>query len=198
MKKIPTLFERVFENHKPVRILPIVESDIAEKLPLSVPTVKIDGSCCSILNGEFYKRYDCKKGRSAPSNGIPCQEFPDPITGHWPFWVPVDFESNSDKWFVAAYDYHFNFLHEELKDGTYEAYGMHFNGNPYMLANDNLMLHGKMKVIDLYDFSFESIRQWLYSHNEEGIVFWYENQPLCKIKRTDFGFPWPAEKVVGE
>lgn len=24
----------------------------------------------------------------------------------------------------------------------------------------------------------------------EGIVFWKDGQPQCKIKRSDFGFPW--------
>ena len=26
----------------------------------------------------------------------------------------------------------------------------------------------------------------------EGIVFWHEGAPLCKIKRSDFGFKWPV------
>lgn len=28
----------------------------------------------------------------------------------------------------------------------------------------------------------------------EGIVFWKDGQPQCKIKRTDFGFSWPVVK----
>ena len=24
----------------------------------------------------------------------------------------------------------------------------------------------------------------------KGIVFWKDGQPQCKIKRSDFGFPW--------
>lgn len=31
-------------------------------------------------------------------------------------------------------------------------------------------------------------------HNEEGIVFWNDDAPLCKIKRTDFGLDWPMKE----
>jgi hypothetical protein len=29
---------------------------------------------------------------------------------------------------------------------------------------------------------------------DEGIVFWRNGEPQCKIKRTDFGFTWPPKK----
>lgn len=35
------------------------------------------------------------------------------------------------------------------------------------------------------------IRQF-ENHKIEGIVFWYGGKPLCKIKRSDFGFKWPT------
>ena len=64
MKKIPTLFEREYENHKIVRINPVVTKGMEWVLKgEGVATVKIDGSCCAIINGEFYKRYDAKKGK---------------------------------------------------------------------------------------------------------------------------------------
>ena len=31
-------------------------------------------------------------------------------------------------------------------------------------------------------------------HAAEGIVWWKGRQPICKIKRTDFGFSWPYKK----
>ena len=31
---------------------------------------------------------------------------------------------------------------------------------------------------------------YLEKHNIEGIVFWNDGQPQCKIKRSNFGFPW--------
>ena len=31
------------------------------------------------------------------------------------------------------------------------------------------------------------------ANNIEGIVFWYNNEPKAKIKRTDFGFKWNSK-----
>ncbi len=82
MKKIPTLFEREFENHRIVRILPNVSPDLAWVMAgEGVATIKWDGACCAVINGVFYKRYDAKHGKPIPSNAIKCQENADPVTG---------------------------------------------------------------------------------------------------------------------
>jgi hypothetical protein len=36
----------------------------------------------------------------------------------------------------------------------------------------------------------KKVRTYLETHVIEGIVFWKDGQPWCKIKRTDFGLPW--------
>ena len=65
MKKIPTLYERIFENHKKVGILPNVTPGMEwVSEGKGIATVKYDGSCCAIINGRFYKRYDAKHGMS--------------------------------------------------------------------------------------------------------------------------------------
>lgn len=65
MKKIPTLFEKVYENHKIVDVFPKVTPGMKWVLQgEGVATVKIDSSCCTIINREFYKRYACKAWRS--------------------------------------------------------------------------------------------------------------------------------------
>ena len=74
-------------------------------------------------------------------------------------------------------------------DGTYEAIGPHFNGNPYELDEDILIRHGSCVVNVARDF--ESIYNWLNDHGDEGLVFWLNDEPVCKIKRTDFGYEWP-------
>ena len=103
MKKIPTLFEREFKDHKVVKVLPKVHPGMEWVLKWEgVATVKYDGSCCAIIDGEYYKRYDCKKDKIPPEGFIPCCE-PDSITGHWPGWVKVDENNPSDKWFAEAY-----------------------------------------------------------------------------------------------
>ena len=190
MKKIPTLFERVYENHKIVDILPNVTDGMQWVLEgEGIATVKIDGSCCAIINGEFYKRYDAKKGKKPPVGAIPCCE-PDEITGHHPHWVKVDKNNPADKWFVEAYYTTSMWTNQGLKleDGTYEAVGKHFQGNPYGYENDRLVKHGK-EVIEV-ERTFEGIKKYLEENNIEGLVFWKDGEPRCKIKRTDFGFEW--------
>ena len=192
MKKIPTLFTREFQNHNVVSISPTL-SDPALAWVLEgegIATEKIDGACCAIIDGKFYKRYDAKKDKrgkmkTPPEGSIPCDD-PDPVTGHWPHWQPILKTDPGAQWYLAARE---NTL-GELKDGTYEAVGPHFQGNPYQLEADTLNLHGEI-VLNVPDRSFEGIRDYLRSHNIEGIVFWKDNAPQCKIKRRDFGFKWP-------
>ena len=187
MKKIPTMFDREFGNHKVTGIRPTFTSEAALYALLhGHATVKVDGSCCTILGGVFYKRYDAKKGRKAPKGAIPCCDA-DPVSGHHPHWVKVDFENPDDKWFARAYR---NYPEKWIKDGTFEAVGPHFNGNPYGLGQDVLILHGSQVVFD-YERSFEGIKEYLEKNPVEGLVFWVNDEPVCKIKRTDFGLPWP-------
>ena len=184
MKKIPTLFERRFENHKVVGITPNVHEGMEWVLHgEGVATEKIDGSCCAYFDGVFYKRYDAKKGKKPPEGAIPCCD-PDPITGHHPHWVKVDESNPADKWFVQA----FRNYPMDFKNGTYEAIGYHFQGNPYGLSDDIVEMHGA-RVIDV-PRSFDGIRKYLEEHYIEGIVFWKDGEPKCKIKRSDFGLPW--------
>lgn len=183
MKKIPTLFVREFENHKIKRVLPKVVDNMEWVLHgEGDATVKIDGSCCAIISGELYKRYDAKKGKKPPEGAIPCCD-PDPITGHYPHWVKCNRENPADKWFWEAYD-------ESLyrADGTYEAIGQHFQGNPYDMIGDCLVPHGK-EIIEV-ERTFQGIRKYLEDHYIEGIVFWKDGEPKCKIKRSDFGLEW--------
>lgn len=198
MKKIPTLFERVYEGHKIVDIKNVITPGCEEALARGIPTVKYDGSCCAIINGQFYKRYDCKKGKIPPKGAIACCA-PDPITGHWPHWVKVDENNPSDKWFIEAYN---NSVKDgaKLVDETYEAVGPHFQGNPYNISYDILISHGMHTITNLYltsnaHASFEKIRKYLSNNPIEGIVFWLDGEPICKIKRTDFGFEWPIRST---
>lgn len=190
MKKIPTLFTRVFENKRIVDITPEITPGCEEAFLSGRATIKIDGSCCSIINGEFYKRYDAKKGKKPPVGAIPCCD-PDPVTGHHPHWVLIDPSNPSDKWFVKAKDHLETFYGESLDDGTYEAIGKHFNGNPYCMEFDTLIMHGSSNVMVKRDF--DSIKTYLSETNVEGLVFWLNGEPVCKIKKSDFGFKWPAK-----
>ena len=89
MKKIPTIFKREFEGKNIVRVLPEITEGLENVLKYGIATRKYDGACCAVINGEFYKRYDAKNGKPVPEGAIPCQLSPDPVTGHFPHWVPV-------------------------------------------------------------------------------------------------------------
>lgn len=225
MKKIPTLFKRVFSpDHKTKTVLPEVTPGCEAVLEgRCIPTVKWDGACCAIINGEIYKRYDAKIGKGGkqkqpPEGAIPCQPEPDPITGHWPHWVLCDPSNPADKYFLEAYR---NFMAYPLMsrtpaqpynmkkmltsfDGTYEAIGPAWQSNPYGIARNTLYHHGDDFIGDLWlrddgkpdTFAYDKIRGYLETHEIEGIVFWLDGQPLCKIKRSDFGFPWPPTKCA--
>ena len=190
MKKIPTLFTRIYENHRVVGIKDEITPGCEDAFKNGIATIKVDGSCCAIINGKFYKRYDAKKGRKPPEGAIPCCD-PDPVTGHWPHWVPVDSNNPGDKWFIQAKANSAMSVYEPSTDWTYEAVGPHFQGNPYNLEKDYLLPHG-VSVAEV-GRDFESILYWLNEHEEEGLVFWLNGEPICKIKRSDFGFEWPVK-----
>lgn len=149
MKKMPTLFKRVYdENGKMTGVTEEVTDGLEWVLEGKIPVVarvKIDGACCAVINGEFYRRYDAnvKKKRVPPEGSMPCQEAPDEITGHWPHWVKCDRDNPDDKWFWAAYD----FKSLDYCDGTYEAIGKHFQGNPYKFNHDMLVRHNASSLI---------------------------------------------------
>lgn len=191
MRKIPTMFERVFEKGKITGIKPMITPGCEDAFFNGNATIKVDGSCCAIIGGRFYKRYDAKNGKNPPAGAIPCCA-PDPVTGHWPHWVEVDPSNPNDKWFKKAKDYTEQLNNASIKDGTFEAVGKHFNGNPYDLSNDLLVRHGVAQVE--VERTFEGIKHYLENTNIEGLVFWLNGEPVCKIKRKDFGFQWPAKE----
>lgn len=187
MKKIPTLFVREFISKNEFILKEEVTPGFNWVLDNEgVATVKIDGSCTAIIDGRFYKRYDAKQGKKVPVGAIPCSN-PDPVTGHYPHWVLVNPLDNSSKWYYDAY---LNTDNDLLVDGTYEAIGPHFQSNPYHLEKDILVRHG-IEVVEV-ERTFQGIKDYLKTHYIEGLVFWKDNEPQCKIKRRDFGFSWNA------
>lgn len=189
MKKIPTLFVRIYDGERKVglstQVTPGMEWVLEGK---GIATIKYDGACCAIINGKFYRRYDAKHGKTPPRFAIPCQKEPDPITGHWPHWVEIDFEfaPPADKWFIDAYK---NSGGNKLEDGTYEAIGPHFRNNPYKLDKDILIPHGK-NIVNNLDRTYAGLYNYLEANEIEGLVFWLDGEPKCKIKREDFGLDW--------
>lgn len=186
MKKIPTLFTREYENHKIINIKNEVSPDLQWVLDgEGIATRKLDGTCCLIKDNEIYARFDYKDGRILPDGAIPCQDEPDVITGHFPHWILVTYQQPQYKWNKVAFD-----NQKPLENGTYELCGEHFGRNKENVPNgDRLFKHGEI-IIDDFPRDFDGIKEYLRTHIIEGIVFWKDGVPQCKIKRSDFGFEW--------
>ena len=189
MKKIPCLFKKVYDDGGYLGVKNEVTPGCEWVLiGEGIATEKVDGAACAIIDGVLYRRYDAKNGKQPPEGAIPCQPEPDPVTGHWPHWYQVSDRTAADKHFVHAY-VNTPWVNE---DGTYEAVGLHFQRNPYKLDDDFLERHGRIRIKDC-PRDFDGIREYLRTHNIEGIVFHRGNGEMCKIRRKDFGFKWPVK-----
>jgi hypothetical protein len=184
MKKIPSLFERDYTGTRQVfdEVVPGCEWVIAGE---GVATEKRDGTACAVINGKLHARYNRKRGKPAPEGWIPCEDAPDEQTGHWPGWVPVG-DGPEHRWYREAW------VGITQVDGTFELLGPKIQGNPYHLVAHCLELHGIYLIDHPPDRTFNAIRAWLIEHpTVEGIVWHHSDGRMVKIKRRDFGLPWP-------
>lgn len=190
MKKISTLFKK--DPNDLSRVVNEIdpENDWVEEY--GIPTVKFDGTSCAIIDGVLYKRYDSKinkktgKRKPVPNSAIPCQAA-DETTGHWPHWITVDPVDPSNKYHIIGIE---SLLLEcgEVEDGTYELCGKKIQGNPEKIDGYVLIKHGEDVCTDLFNFSFDSIKDYLSKNDIEGIVFHHRlDERMCKIRKTDFG-----------
>lgn len=176
MKKTLSLFARNYEGDRLVRdeVVPGAEWVLAGE---GVATRKFDGTCCLIRGGVLYKRHDAKKGKRLP-HGFEAAQAPDPITGHWPGWVPVG-EGPDDARHREAFI-------GSLPDGTYELCGPKVQANPERFDRHVLVRHGE-EVLDDCPRSFDALRAYLVGRDIEGVVWHHEDGRLVKIKGKDFG-----------
>lgn len=114
---------------------------------------------------------------------------PDPVTGHWPGWLLIG-DKPEDKYHREAFN---GFLGD---NGTYELIGPKVQGNPYNLNNHILVKHGEWLFDDQPPRSFDALKLWFEHHNVEGIVWHRGNGDMVKIKRRDFGLPWPIKTAA--
>jgi len=184
VRKIPSLFQRNYEGDNLVReeVVPGSEWVLAGE---GVATRKYDGTCCLVKEGKLFKRYDAKKGKTPPEGFVPAQD-PDPITGHYPGWIPVG-EGAEDKWHregleITTSRYGTN----TLPDGTYELIGQKVNGNPEAFPGHLLIRHGERNCFGV-GRNFEDIKEFLRTYRHmEGIVWHHPDGRMVKIKRKDF------------
>lgn len=177
MKKIISLFQRNYDTDRLVRdeVVPGAEWVLAGE---GKPTRKFDGTCCMVRDGKLYKRYDVKRGKTAPADFEAAQD-PDPVTGHWPGWLPVG-DGPDDKWHREAWE-----ECAPLPDGTYELCGPKVQGNPEGFGIHVLVGHGH-EAIQEDPRTFEEIRKFLRDAGIEGIVWHHPDGRMVKIKRRDF------------
>jgi len=94
-----------------------------------VATIKFDGQAALWQDGKLWKRYDRKLTKQAqaqhnrgvaldasdvlifkapPEGFVACETHPDPVSFHWPGWVPVSRDNPADKWLVEAMDHSYS------------------------------------------------------------------------------------------
>ncbi len=182
MKKIISLFQRNYDGDRLVRneVVPGAEWVVAGE---GIATRKWDGTACMVRGGKLFKRYDAKKGKTPPDGFEPTQD-PDPVTGHWPGWIPVG-DGPADKWHREA-------LLTGLSDGTYELCGPKIGGNPEHLLFHTLIRHGDPEFPDA-PRTFNELRDWFRRIDIEGLVWHHPDGHMVKIKARDFGLKRPTE-----
>lgn len=181
MKKISTLYKK--DPNDLGRVINEINPDngwVLEEHNV-IATRKYDGTACAIIDGQLYKRYDVKKGKTVPEFAIPCQE-PDVITGHWPHWVLCQYDNPADKWHFEA----FKKLGGKY-NGTYELCGPKVQGNPEKFEAHILIAHGHDELTDCIGWSFEELKEYLAKKDIEGIVFHGDGGKMCKIRKSDYG-----------
>ena len=210
MKKTPIVFVQDYDRDQ---ITPNVRPGCEWVLDgVGVATIKFDGQAALWKDGKLWKRYDRKLTKQAqskfnrgqdlgplrvelfkdpPEGFVPCEAQPDPVSFHWPGWVPVSTDNPADKWFVEA----LSGLSEPLVEGaTYELVGPTLARNIYRLERHELWRHGK-DTVELPDRSFEALGKFLADNEIEGLVFHHPDGRMSKIRRKDFKLFWVQEDM---
>ena len=175
MKKTISLFQRNYDGDRLVRdeLVPGAEWVAAGE---GVATRKYDGTCCMVRDGKLFKRYDAKAGKTPPVGFEPAQDA-DPVTGHWPGWLPVG-DGTDDKRHRDA--------EMPAEDGTYELCGPKVQGNPEGFDRHVLVKHGE-EVLHDCPRTFAALREYLSDGAIEGAVWHHPDGRMVKIKGKDFG-----------
>jgi hypothetical protein len=190
MKKIQTIFVRSKDN--PRLVTDIQNPDLLSEWPDfwsrqdGIATKKFDGTACAVIGGRLYKRWDGPRGEGAavPNGYIQAE----PGSSHKVGWLLVR-DGPEDKWHRS--------IPAPTEDGTYELCGPRINGNPEKLADHQFIRHGSV-IYDDVPRDFAGLKAWLVAHVTEGIVWHGPAGRFAKIKRRDFGLPWPIKEELEE
>jgi len=194
MKKIPTLFRRNPESMNLVlpEINPACDWVIRGE---GRAYIKLDGTCCMILDGKLYKRRVVKKLHPTPPD-FTSVDF-DKITGKAFGWVDAVAGAQSDKYHWMAWPHVPGMPSHFLADGTYELVGPKIQGGVERAYDiHTLVKHDDPKLrIEAYagpqgdSVSYQHIKTAMREFDHEGIVWHHPDGRMAKIKAIDFGFP---------
>jgi hypothetical protein len=184
LKKIISLFQRNYDGDRLVRdeVTPGCEW-VAENQ--GIATRKYDGTCCLVRSGKLFKRYEVKPGGKPPPDFEPANEV-DRSTGKTQGWVPVG-DGPEDRWHREAFDLC------PAPDGTYELCVPKVQGNPEGFEQHALVPHGDQNCPGC-PRDFAGLRAFFAANDIEGIVWHHPDGRMVKLKRRDFGLPWPVTK----
>lgn len=186
MKKIKTIFLR--DKTNPRLVTPEPEPDCAWVFEgKGTATLKVDGSACLKHENIFYRRHALKADKAMPPGWLHWSFDHHQTSGHG--WAPVTL-SPADQYHWSAWLRHGG---PAMADGTYEIIGPHFGKNPHHLVVDEFRRHGDVEI-PLVPVEFVELSEWFASMPPiEGIV-WHYGEEMAKVKRRDFGLPWPVKK----
>ncbi len=156
---------------------------------MALPTVKKDGTniLVTVHNGTLL---DVQKRRN------PTRE--EKARGQEPGYVPASRDEPGDKHIFAAVD---ATAFTNWPDGAWscEALGPKIQGGVESSVPALYPFSWQPEVIETgIAISYDTIKEYLERHEIEGIV-WHEQsgeKRFCKIKRRDFGLPWPPKRKV--
>jgi hypothetical protein len=178
MQKIPTLFVRD-ETVKGHPVTPVVKPECQWVLDgEGRATGKFDGTNVRIRGGVLEKRQKPAVGDYDEASYVPC-----------------DRAHPADRWMFEAFDR----LVEAglLAEGIYELVGPKVQGNPHGYAGHTLLPvlpPGQVVLGPIApERTFEGLRAYLAEAPFEGLVFHHPDGRLAKIKRRDYGLPWPPK-----
>lgn len=179
MIKIPTMFIRD-EAKRGRPVLDQVKPECQWVLDgEGLATVKIDGTNVKIEHGELLKRQKPKDRDYDEASYVRCER-----------------DNPADKWAFEAFD-----RTDDKHDGIYELQGPKVQGNPngwpvhvltcVVPVVNTLTLPGELDP----PRDFAGLQGYLAKWPIEGLVFHHRDGRMAKIKRRDFGLPWPPPKA---
>lgn len=179
MQKIPTLFERDWDND-PSRVIESVVPGCEWVFEgQGAPTKKYDGVCVMYDGDKWWARREVKDGKEPPPGFMSMGH--DHVTLKNIGWEPVE-QSPWAKFHAEALGT------RDYEPGTYELIGPKINKNPEGASVHTLIRHENAEVLGLLDRSYEGIKTFLSERDHEGIVFRHEDgRRFAKIKKRDFG-----------